>query len=189
MPGRNEFFSNAASQAQGLQSIEFHSKIGLVSRQNDEWIALYDEAVYQLALGNVDRCIAELKALLKEYPDCLDAQLALGNAYLRQNDLEQALGETLKAVEMDAENQMAQMNLSIIYMRMGDKEKAEHHALKAKLSYWKKSGKEPPPYLREAVQNDLKVLGQTPPSQPMVFSKKKSDMEGSQSAPKPETEN
>lgn len=188
MPGGNEFFSNAATQAQGLQLVEFHSKIGLVSRQNDEWIALYDEAVYQLALGNAGRCIAELKALLKQYPDCLDAQLALGNAYLRQNDLEQALGETLKAVEMEADNQMAQMNLSIIYMRMGDKEKAEHHALKAKLSYWKKSGKEPPPYLREAVQKDLQVLGQTAP-QPMVFSKKKSDTESSQPAPKPETEN
>ena len=67
--------------------VEFHSKIGLVSRQNDEWIALYDEAVYQLALGNVDQCIEELNALLKEYPDCLDAQLALGNAYLRKNGI------------------------------------------------------------------------------------------------------
>ena len=187
MPGRNEFFSNAASQAQGLQLVEFHSKIGLVSRQNDEWIALYDEAVYQLALGNVDQCIEELNALLKEYPDCLDAQLALGNAYLRKNDLEQALGETLKAVEMEAENQMAQMNLSIIYMRMGDKEKAEHHALKAKLSYWKKSGKEPPPYLRETVRNDLQILGQTTP-QPMTFSKKKSDVQDTPPSPKPETE-
>ena len=111
----------------------------------------------------------------------------MGNAYLRKNDLEQALGETLKAVEMEAENQMAQMNLSIIYMRMGDKEKAEHHALKAKLSYWKKSGKEPPPYLRETVRNDLQILRQTTP-QPMTFSKKKSDVQDTPPSPKPETE-
>ena len=116
-----------------------------MSRPNDQWIARYDEAVYQLALGNVDQCIAELRAILVDYPDCLDAQLALGNAHLRKEELQEALQETLKAVEMEPENQMAQMNLSIIYMRMGDKEKAEHHALQAKLIYWKKSGKEPPP--------------------------------------------
>jgi predicted Zn-dependent protease len=159
-----------------------------VSRPNDQWIARYDEAVYQLALGNVDQCIAELRAILVDYPDCLDAQLALGNAHLRKEELQEALQETLKAVEMEPENQMAQMNLSIIYMRMGDKEKAEHHALQAKLIYWKKSGKEPPPFLRQATRESLDVVGQNPPPQPMIFTKKKTDLENPETPQKPETE-
>ena len=116
-----------------------------MSRPNDQWIARYDEAVYQLALGNVDQCIAELRAILVDYPDCLDAQLALGNAHLRKEELQEALQETLKAVEMEPENQMAQMNLSITYMRMGDKEKAEHHASRPNLSTGKKAAKNRPP--------------------------------------------
>lgn len=146
-----------------------------MSRQNDELSARYDEAVYELAIGQNDSCIEKLRALLTEAPDYFDAQLALGTAFLRKGDYPSALAEAHKAEALQPDNQMAQMNLSMIYVRMGQKEKAEQHALKAKLAYWKKAGKEPPPFLQQSVQKDLQLLAQTPP-QPLVFSKKKSDL-------------
>lgn len=146
-----------------------------VSRQNDENDARYDEAVYELALGNVDSCIEKLQMILKDTPDSFEAQLALGMAFLRKGDAQRALEEGLKAEALQPEDQMAQMNLSMFYIRLGDKKKAEEHGLRAKLLYWKKAGKQPPPFLQQAVQNDLKVLAQNPPPQPMIFTKKKGE--------------
>lgn len=146
-----------------------------MSRLNDENDARYDEAVYELAVGNVDGCIERLQLILKDTPDSFEAQLALGMAFLRKGDAKRALDEGLKAEALRPDDQMAQMNLSMFYIRLGDKKKAEQHALKAKLLYWKKAGKEPPPFLQQSVQNDLKVLEQNPTPKPMIFTKKKGE--------------
>ena len=80
-----------------------------VSRQNDKLEFMYDEAVFELALGNVDQCIEKLHCLLKDDPDYFDAQLALSTALMRKEDYPAALLAALRAAELDPKSQMAQM--------------------------------------------------------------------------------
>ena len=47
------------------------------------------------------------------------------------------LGEGKKAEAMNPNEQRVHTNLSLAYMRSGDKETAEHHGLQAKLSGWR----------------------------------------------------
>ena len=84
-----------------------------------------------------------------------------------------SLEEGLKAAVLSPENQMAQMNLSMFYIRLGNKKKAEEHALKAKLAYWKKQGSQPPSTPDKILKQDIQILSQTPSHTSMIFTKKK----------------
>ena len=146
-----------------------------VSRQNDKLELLYDEAVFELALGNVDQCIEKLHCLLKDDPDYFDAQLALSTALMRKEDYPAALLAALRAAELDPKSQMAQMNLSMIYVKMGDKEHAEKHALTAKILHWKQAGIQMSNHQKENIQKELAILAQKPSLQSVIFTKKKDE--------------
>ncbi len=144
-----------------------------MSRQNDSLEQLHDDAIYDMAMGNIDQCIEKLKKILEIDPKHFDSQLALGTAFMRKGDYHQALEEGLKAAVLSPENQMAQMNLSMFYIRLGNKKKAEEHALKAKLAYWKKQGSQPPSTPDKILKQDIQILSQTPSHTSMIFTKKK----------------
>ena len=95
-----------------------------MSRQNDSLEQLHDDAIYDMAMGNIDQCIEKLKKILEIDPKHFDSQLALGTAFMRKGDYHQALEEGLKAAVLSPENQMAQMNLSMFYIRLGNKKKS-----------------------------------------------------------------
>src|SRR5262245_60477899 len=99
----------------------------------------YDEAMFAFSQGNYDGCIDKLKSLLAEVPDHFDAQLSLGMAYYRQGDYPTAIAEGHKAEKLRPKDQLVHTNLSLFYMKAGDRKTAEHHGLQARIASWREN--------------------------------------------------
>lgn len=97
----------------------------------------YDDAMYDFSTGDYDSSIAKLKAILAHEADHFDAQLALGMAYYRKGEYATAIVEGHKAEKLRPTEQLVHTNLSLIYMKAGDKKTAEHHGLQARIASWK----------------------------------------------------
>jgi predicted Zn-dependent protease len=99
----------------------------------------YDDAMYDFSTADYDSAILKLKALLAEAPDYFDAQLSLGMAYYRKADYATAIAEGHKAEKLKPHEQLVHTNLSLFYMKSGDKKTAEHHGLQARIASWKEN--------------------------------------------------
>src|SRR6478672_9925236 len=97
----------------------------------------YDDAMFEFSTGNYDAAIAGLQKILAEDPVHFDAQLALGMAYYRKEDYATAIAEGHKAEKLRPHEQLVHTNLSLFYMKAGDKATAEHHGLQARIASWK----------------------------------------------------
>jgi len=93
--------------------------------------------MFEFSTGNYDGAIERLKSVLESEPDHLDAQLALAMAYYRQGDFPAAIAEGHKAERLRPNEQLVHTNLSLFYMKAGDKVKAEHHGLQARVASWR----------------------------------------------------
>lgn len=103
----------------------------------------YDDAMFDFSTGNFDSAIAKLKAILVEDPSHFDAQLSLGMAHYRKGDFVTAIAEGHKAEQLRPKEQLVHTNLSLFYMKSGDKKTAEHHGLQARIASWR-DDKAPP---------------------------------------------
>ena len=115
----------------------------------------YDDAMFDFSQADYDSAIAKLKALLAETPDYFDAQLSLGMAYYRKGDYATAIAEGHKAEKMKPNEQLVHTNLSLFYMKAGDKKTAEHHGLQARIASWK--GNMAPPGASPANDPELEM--------------------------------
>ena len=97
----------------------------------------YDEAMFDFSRGDFDAAMAKLRAILAEEPAHFDAQLSLGMALYRKGDFAAAIAEGHKAERLKPQEQLVHTNLSLFYMKAGDKAKAEHHGLQARIASWK----------------------------------------------------
>ncbi len=97
----------------------------------------YDDAMFAFSQGDYDAAAARLRTLLAEVPDHFDAQLALGMALYRIGDYAAAIAEGHKAEKLRPNEQLVHTNLSLFYMKAGDKKTAEHHGLQARIASWK----------------------------------------------------
>lgn len=97
----------------------------------------YDEAMLAFSRGEYDAAITRLETLLKAVPDHFDAQLALGMAHYRKGDYVKAIAEGQKAEQLRPHDQLVHTNLSLFFMKAGDKAKAEHHGLQARIASWR----------------------------------------------------
>jgi len=93
--------------------------------------------MFAFSSGDYDRAITTLKAILAQEPAHFDAQLSLGMAYYRKGDFTTAIAEGHKAETLKPKEQLAHTNLSLFYMKAGDKVKAEHHGLQARIASWR----------------------------------------------------
>src|SRR5437868_14607924 len=122
----------------------------------------YDEAMYDFSTGNYDSAIARLKLVLSEDPGYFDAQLSLGMAYYRIGDYASAITEGHKAERLQPRDQLVHTNLSLFYMKAGDKKTAEHHGLQARIASWREnmavSGTAPP------TESELQMAKPKPPA-------------------------
>jgi Flp pilus assembly protein TadD len=100
----------------------------------------YDEAMYAFSTGNLDGAIEQFKSILIREPNYFDAQLSLGVAYYRKGDYTSALAEGHKAEQLSPKDQLVHTNLSLFYVKLGDKAKAEHHGLQARIASWRENG-------------------------------------------------
>jgi Flp pilus assembly protein TadD len=97
----------------------------------------YDDAMFDFSQGDFDRAIAKFQSILVEDPAHFDAQLSLGMAYYRKGDFPRAIEEGHKAEKLKPHEQLVHTNLSLFYMKSGDKKTAEHHGLQARIASWR----------------------------------------------------
>ena len=99
--------------------------------------ARYDDAMFDFTTEQFDAAIAKLEAILAEDPDHFDARLSLGMAWYRKGDFPRAILEGHKAEKLRPHEQLVHTNLSLFYMKSGDKKTAEHHGLQARIASWR----------------------------------------------------
>ncbi len=126
----------------------------------------YDDAMFDFSRGEFDRAITKLKAVLAIEPDYFDAQLALGMAFYRAGDFAAAIAEGHKAEKLRPKEQLVHTNLSLFYMKSGDKVTAEHHGLQARIAGWREENQaaksnEPAPAISDP---DLQMAKPKPPT-------------------------
>ena len=97
----------------------------------------YDNAMFAFSQGDFGSAITQLKAVLTVEVDHFEAQLALGMALYRQGDLPAAIIEGHKAEKLRPKEQLVHTNLSLFYMKSGDKVTAEKHGLQARIAGWR----------------------------------------------------
>src|SRR5271167_1627644 len=103
----------------------------------------YDDAMFDFSRGEFDSAIVKLKAVLAADPENFDAQLALGMAHYRKGNFAAAIAEGHKAEKLRPKEQLVHTNLSLFYMKTGDKVTAEKHGLRAKIESWREDAKNP----------------------------------------------
>ena len=123
----------------------------------------YDDAMFDFSRGDFDRAIAKLKDVLVADPAHFDAQLALGMAFYRKGDFAAAIVEGHKAEQLRPKEQLVHTNLSLFYMKAGDKVKAEHHGLQAKIESWREDAQKNPAGAKAESNPELRMAKQTPP--------------------------
>jgi Flp pilus assembly protein TadD len=132
----------------------------------------YDDAMYDFSMADYDSAIAKLQAALAQAPDHFDARLALGMAHYRKGDYAAAIEEGHKAEKLRPDEQLVHTNLSLFYMKSGDKKTAEHHGLQARIASWK--GNMAPPDAAKSEDPELKIA--TPAPQPVKVERKFPEM-------------
>src|SRR6185436_19817445 len=99
----------------------------------------YDDAMFDFSTGDYDSAIAKFRAILAVDPGHFDAQLSIGMAYYRKVDYATAIAEGHKAEKLRPNEQLVHTNLSLFYMKAGDKKTAEHHGLQARIASWREN--------------------------------------------------
>jgi len=132
----------------------------------------YDDALHDFSRAEYDAAIVKLKAVLEADPAHFDAQLALGMAYCRKGEYATAIAEGHKAEKLRPHEQLVHTNLSLFYMKSGDKKTAEEYGLKARVASWKDNMAAPTP--AAAGDPDLEIAKPKTPA--LKFSGKAPDM-------------
>jgi len=124
----------------------------------------YDDAMFDFSRGDFDGTSTKLRAVLAADPAHFDAQLALGMAYYRKGDYAAAIVEGHKAEQLRPREQLVHTNLSLFYLKAGDKQKAEHHGLQAKIESWRAdAGKTGEPVTKTGGDAELQIARPKPP--------------------------
>jgi tetratricopeptide (TPR) repeat protein len=132
----------------------------------------YDDAMFDFSTGEYNRAIEKLKTILTADPNYFDAQLSLGMAYYRQGDYAAAIAEGHKAEKMKPGEQLVHTNLSLFYMKAGNKTVAEHHGMQARIASWKSDKTKP----GDAPKTDPDLEMAKPPPQTIKPPEKFPDM-------------
>ena len=99
----------------------------------------YDDAMFDYTTEAYATAIGKFRAILAEDPVHFDAQLALAMCFYRQGDYATAIAEGHKAERLKPNEQLVHTNLSLFYMKSGDKQTAEKHGLQARIASWKEN--------------------------------------------------
>ena len=99
----------------------------------------YDDAMFDYSRGDYDSAIGKFSAILAQEATHFDAQLSLAMAYYRKGNFATAIIEGHKAEKLRPNEQLVHTNLSLFYMKSGDKKTAEHYGAQARVASWKES--------------------------------------------------
>lgn len=103
-------------------------------------IPLLDDAMFAFSQADYQKAVDLLDIVLETFPKQFDALTALSMAHCRLGNLDEALKLGLQAEQLRPHDALVHTNLSLFYVKMGDKEKAEHHGLQAKIASWRSDG-------------------------------------------------
>lgn len=132
----------------------------------------YDDAMFDFSRGDFDGAIAKLQAILAEDAAHFEARLSLGMACYRKGDYATAIAEGHKAEQLKPQEQLVHTNLSLFYLKAGDKAKAEHHGLQARIASWRADRSAP----GTQTANDPELAMAKPMPQPVKPPEKFPDM-------------
>ncbi len=96
-----------------------------------------DDAMFAYSQADYEESIRMFEDILKAQPDHFEALTALSMAYCRLERFEEATRLGHQAESMRPNDPLVHTNLSLFYVKQGNKEKAEHHGLQAKIASWK----------------------------------------------------
>lgn len=122
----------------------------------------YDDAMYDYSTGQFDAALAKLQGILSADPAHFDAQLALAMCHYRKGDFAVAIAEGHKAERLRPNEQLVHTNLSLFYMKSGDKATAEHHGLKARIAGWRQDMAAPAAPASGSPEPDLQMAQPKP---------------------------
>jgi tetratricopeptide (TPR) repeat protein len=88
---------------------------------------LFTEAKFLLAEKSYEEAATRLRRVIDEQPSG-NAHVLLGSAYLQLGQNELARGELLRALQLDANNQVARTQLAVLYLRTGERALADQQA-------------------------------------------------------------
>jgi predicted Zn-dependent protease len=123
----------------------------------------YDDAMFDFSRGDFDSAIETLKSVLVSEPENFEAQLALGMAFYRKGDFVSAIAEGHKAEALRPKEQLVHTNLSLFYMKSGDKLTAERHGLQAKIESWREDAKNNSTTAKAENDSELQIAKPKPP--------------------------
>ncbi len=118
--------------------------------------------MFDFSRGDFESAITRLRAVLATDPAHFDAQLSLGMALYRKGDYAAAILEGHRAEQLRPREQLVHTNLSLFYMKAGDKKTAEHHGLQARIASWRDD--KSPPGAAPADDPELALAKPAPPA-------------------------
>jgi len=86
--------------------------------------SLYYAALIERRTGHPEAEVADLREVVRQYPDSRDARRELGISYYQQHKNDDAMEQFTQLQRIDPDDLAAHYNLAILYRRAGMKEKA-----------------------------------------------------------------
>jgi predicted Zn-dependent protease len=120
----------------------------------------YDAAMFAFSTGDLPGALSGLDRILETEPGHFDAQLGLGMVHCRMGDYATAIREGHKAERLRPMDPLVHTNLSLFYLKAGNKALAEHHGARARIASWK--GDLTPPGPGTASDPELRVNQASP---------------------------
>ena len=118
----------------------------------DEMQEQFDDATFAFSQGDYRRSVAGFEAILAVDENHFDARMSLSMVLCRLEQYEQAIEEGHKAEKLRPNDQLVHTNLSLFYVKTGNKEAAEHHGLQSKIASWKQPGSKTVTSVEEELQ-------------------------------------
>lgn len=103
-----------------------------------------DDATFDFATGEAESARRKLTALVERHPESFEAWHALTEIHYSEKNFRAALEAAEKARSLRSDDIHINTSLSRIWMRLGDKEKAERFGAQARVAGWKDVLKSPP---------------------------------------------
>jgi len=119
------------------------------------------------ASGDYDAAIEKFEAVLKELPDHFDATQGLSMCWYRKGEFAKAIEMGHAAERLKPNEQLVHTNLSLFYMKSGDKETAEHHGLQARIASWRGNMDAPASNAGPASDSELQMAPDKPAPAPV----------------------
>lgn len=103
---------------------------------------IFDDGIFAFSQNDYEDAISNFEKILASEPNHFDALQSLGMAYYRMGNYPKAIEIGHLAEKQKPDEQSVHTNLSLFYMKNGEKLKAEHHGLQARIAAWKKPDSE-----------------------------------------------